>query len=105
MHEEAQKDILDKVLERIRRLDRTNQVVKVHEATTMQGGCSDVYCAKLITHGNTLRVAIKRIRASLYEDKVFAKVCKLNSPSQNLFNNIFSELCERTSYMGEVRTY
>lgn len=68
------RNILDVVLEDLPCLDQADQTIEIDGTFSLQGGCSDVYHGRLLAGGNVLPVAIKRIRVSLYEDQVFAKV-------------------------------
>lgn len=54
----------------------TKRVTKTDCSASTLGGSSDVYKGKLYTkNGNSVDVAIKRVRSSLMGNEAFAKVC------------------------------
>lgn len=98
------KDALDKILEGLPCLDRADQTIEINQAFSSQGGCSDVYHAKITMHGKTLSAAVKRIRVSFYEDEVFAKVRTSMYLDQEVFTDMSSEFCKGVGYMGKIKS-
>ncbi len=63
----------------VEHLDLTNRVEQTEDRPRFVGGFGKVYYGKLRTNNGLLNVAIKRVKASLPEDEILAKVSTVDN--------------------------
>lgn len=94
-------EVLRVVIGKLDHLNLRDRVFDIEPLKCKFGASSDVHRAKLRKYdGSVMEVAVKRVRASMIDDPVFAKVkCKFRGRDSS---NVFLELCKRNECLGEA---